>query len=90
MGKFFLTNNTSWYQKAKERICSSDYRLAFDYAENGIYALTTHKLKIDNVNASREKNGNFVIATGTAIYKEALDFSKALADFTHEEVGGGL
>jgi len=67
MAKFFLTNNPEWYQKAKERINASDFKLAFDYAVKDTFALTTHKLKLENVNAHRTQNGEFVIATGTAI-----------------------
>lgn len=78
MAKFFLTNNPEWYQKAKEIINASDFKLAFDYAENGTYALTTHKLKFNNVNAYHAQNGDFAIATGTAIYKESLDYSRLL------------
>ena len=81
MAKFFLTNNTEWYQHAKDRIQASDFKSAFDYTGNGIYALTVHKLKIDNVNAYQEKNGDFVLATGTAIYKESLDYSVLLQDY---------
>ncbi len=81
MAKFFLTNQKEWYQNAKERIYQSDFNLAFDYAENGVFALTTHKYRLNNTNAVRDDNCNFAIATGTAIYKEALDYSVLIDDF---------
>ena len=92
MAKFFLTNNKEWYSATKERICNSDFELAFDYAEKDIYALTTHKLKIKNTNAYQDASGDFVIATGTAIYKESLDYTNVLADLSREDTlrGGAL
>lgn len=90
MAKFFLTNNNEWYLAAKERITDSDFELAFDYADNNVYALTTHKLKIKNTNAYQDANGDFVIATGTAIYKESLDYTNVLADFSREETLRGV
>ncbi len=80
MAKFFLTNKEEWYLKTKEQIGISDFELAFDYAKNGVYALTTHKLKIKNTNAYHDTSDNFVIATGTAIYKESLNYSCVLND----------
>lgn len=88
MSKFFLTNNIDWYNKTKERIFNSDFSLAFDYAEDGVYALTTHKLRIKNTNAYLNKDNNFVIATGTAIYKESLDYSSIISDFKSIGIDG--
>lgn len=85
MSKFFITNNKSWYQQTKERISESDYSLAFDYVNDGVCALSTHKLKIKNNNAYEDANGDFVIATGTAIYKESLDYTSVIFDF--ESIG---
>ncbi len=81
MAKFFLTNKKEWYVKTKERVTNSDFSLAFDYAKDGVYALTTHKLKIKNTNAYENLEGDFVIATGTAIYKESLDYTSVISDF---------
>lgn len=89
MAKFFLTNNAEWYQKTKELITNSEFKLAFDYAKEGIYALTTHKLKIKNKNAYDTRAGDFVIATGTAVYKASLDYSNLLNDFSNEDAQQG-
>ena len=86
MSKFFITNNKEWYQQTKERISKSDYSLAFDYSKDGVYALSTHKLKINNVNAYVDAKGDFVIATGTAIYKESLDYIVLLNDCKREDL----
>lgn len=82
MAKFFITNNSEWYKKTKERINASDFKLAFEYGKDGVYALTTHKLNIKNINAYKDpKTDNFVMATGTAVYKESLDYSLLFRDF---------
>lgn len=92
MSKFFVTNNKSWYQKLKDNICNSLFKIYGDYADDGIFAISTQKLQIDNINFLQ--NGHdFIIQTGTCVYKEKSGkdaLNNALIDFlgdvqTHRE-----
>ena len=71
MSKFFITNSLYVYESLKANIQNSRFKLSFDYSETPIYALATHKLCVDNENAFQVLN-NFVITTGTIIYKDSL------------------
>ena len=68
MSKFFLTNNIVYYQQIKQRVEHSEYKLSFSYTDDGIYALATKKLSINNVNGLKNKEG-FVIVTGTMAWE---------------------
>ena len=83
MAIFFITNKESLYTKAKENLSNTDFKISFDYkTEEGIYALATHKLTIDNKNYA-VKDNNFCIAVGTCIYSESLNYSSLLSDYNN-------
>ena len=64
MSKFFITNSSSLFNKVKQSVEISEYEKAFEYSGGGIFALSTKKLKIDNVNGAKCSDG-FAIVTGT-------------------------
>ena len=64
MSKFFITNNSEFFHKVKKRGENSPYSIAFEYEGNGIYAISSKKLTIDNQNGIQCENG-FIIVTGT-------------------------
>lgn len=80
MAKFFLTNSKSFYLRTKSLVEDSDYKLSFEHSDCNYYAIACHKYKIKNSNSSSIGNKH-VIAIGTAIYKESLDYSPILSDF---------
>ncbi|MBQ9340464.1 MAG: hypothetical protein IJS13_09085 [Paludibacteraceae bacterium] len=80
MAKFFITNSQKYYNSLKGQIAHTNFSLSFDYANNGVYALATHKLGMHNRNAV-QVNEDFCVATGTCIYKESLDYLPLLNDF---------
>lgn len=67
MSKFFITNNIDISSRIDSVIEASQYEKCFKWSENGIFAFSTKKLKIDNVNASTTNNG-FIIVTGTMVW----------------------
>lgn len=64
MSKFFITNKIDIYQKVEKLVDNSEYKEAFNYSGDGIYAISTRKLAIDNQNGVKCDNG-FAIVTGT-------------------------
>lgn len=70
MSKFYITNNAAFLEGVKEKVLKdSPFKVSIESKANGIYALTTKKLQIDNVNGINMTDG-FIIQTGTCIYKE--------------------
>lgn len=66
MSKFFITNSKTLFQKTRKTAEESDYKVAFVYEpeKEGVYALSTKKLTIDNQNGQQVGDG-FIIVTGT-------------------------
>ncbi len=67
MSKFFVTNSATVSGRIDSVVENSQYKTCFKWSENGIYALSTEKLKINNVNASTTTDG-FIIVTGTMVW----------------------
>lgn len=64
MSKFFITNNSDLYKRIRGKVETSDYKISFESKESGVYALSTKKLAVDNINGTQCDDG-FVIVTGT-------------------------
>ena len=69
MAKFFVTNNASLYEKIKSIIEHSPFEINADYKLDGVYAITVHKLQVDNQNFLNKRQ-DFIIQTGTCVYNE--------------------
>lgn len=83
MSKFLLTNDRRMYSCAKEQLQNSRFKLGFDFSGEGIYALTTTKLLVDNVN-SHQDGWNFILTNGTLLYDNCTGaemHSKLLASY---------
>ncbi len=83
MSKFFVTNDAELHNRLTTRIEKSKFKLAFNKECNGIYAISTHKLLIDNTNYFDDAN-DFIVQTGTGVYEEKIgadNLRKALNEF---------
>lgn len=84
MSKFFVTNSSSWYAQLKRNIQETPFVVSGNYESEGIYAITTKKILVDNVNFWG--NGEqMIIQTGTCVYKETSGLNalkSALSDFS--------
>lgn len=83
MSKFFITNNSVWYNKLKENIQLSPFKISGEFVIDGVYGIVTKKLQVDNENIMVDRN-NVVIQTGTCVYKEEhgiIAMQTALQDF---------
>lgn len=83
MAKFFVTNNTVWYNKLKENMKESPFEIMGDFKCDGIYGLTVKKLQVDSQNILVNEK-NVIIQTGTCVYKEEHGepaLKAALCDF---------
>ena len=83
MSKFFVTNNLEWFNKLKIIIEESPFSINGEYKNNGVFAITSKKLQVNNVNFLQEDD-NFAIQTGTCVYKELSGFqalTRSLSDF---------
>jgi len=81
MAKFYLTNDLGLFDKVNNLVEESEFKPSFSYAGNGIYALATHKLREDNVNAYKEGE-DFLIATGTLIFKGGNDLKEVFDNYS--------
>lgn len=69
MSKFFVTNNSTWFNKLKENIINTPYHINGEFETDGFYGLSTRKLNIRNHNFLKMDN-DIIIQTGTCVYKE--------------------
>jgi len=83
MSKFLITNAKELSRSCRNNIKQSKFSLNFDYEKDGLYALTTRKLGVQNENAYQEGN-DFVIINGTLVYdgvSGVMCLKKLLMDF---------
>lgn len=72
MSKFFLTNSKKIFDGVSANVKTSIFRKSFEYCCESVFALTTAKLDLQNVNYYSKAN-DFVFATGTLIFQESLN-----------------
>lgn len=84
MSKFFVTNNKDWFVQIKHDVDTSPFKINGVYVSDCIYAITTKKLQVDNINFFHDGE-DFIIQTGTCVYKEMSGedaLKVALQDFS--------
>ncbi len=70
MSKFILTNNKLWYTEISDCIKKAGFQLSGKYKVD-VFLSAFKKLHVDNCNYYRCEN-DFVVSSGTFIYKEML------------------
>lgn len=69
MSKILITNNMEWYNDLSE--CFSDFKKSFSYEKNNLFIAAYKKLNLDVSNCYEERD-DFIILSGTGIYKEQM------------------
>lgn len=84
MSKFFITNNQGLSQRIMQDVEESAYQASFVFNEDGIYAVSTKKLAVDNVNGKRCGDG-FTIVTGTLSYGNGMPVNETTLHRIYQE-----
>lgn len=88
MSKLFISNEKAFYERARDLIEKSEYKLAFSHQADGIYTITTKKLFVDHCNAV-SMDTDCVLTNGTFIYNRSAGentWKQLYADWQEKDI----